>query len=49
MMDNKRHVRDLYALTRKTSDGQWMPTHTTTLNNIADEICNHMKLGLVDL
>ena len=48
-MDYKRHVRDLYVLTCKTSDGQWMPVHTTTLNDIADKICNHMKLGLVDL
>ena len=48
-MDYKRHVRDLYALTCKTGDGQWTPVHTATLNNIAEKICNHMKSELVDL
>ena len=49
MIDYKRHVRDLYALTPKTSDRRWTPAHTATLNDIADKICNRMKLGLVDL
>ena len=49
MTDYKRRVQDLYALTHKGSDGRWTPTHTATLNDITDEICNHMKLGLVDL
>ena len=49
MTDYKLFVQDLYALTHKTSDGQWTSAHTASLNSFADEICNCMKLGLVDL
>ena len=47
--DYKRKVRDLYALTCKTSNGRWTSGHTELLNDIADEICNRLELGLVDM
>ena len=48
-MDYKRKIRDLYALTHKTSNGRWTSGHTQLLNDIADEICNRLELGLVDM
>ena len=49
MTDYRRKVRMFYALTRKTSRGEWTHAHTDMLNNIAAKTCNRMQLGLIDM
>ena len=49
MTDYCRKVRMFYALTRKTSKGEWTRGHTDMLNDIAAKICNRMQLGLIDM
>ena len=49
MTDYRRKVWIFYALTSKTSKGEWTHAHMDILNDIMDKICNRMQLGLIDM
>ena len=49
MTDYRHKVQMFYALTHKTSKGEWTRAHTDMLNDIAAKICNRMQLGLIDM